>query len=130
MNLELVWHEDFYDVPLSGVAKLNGEYVWMQLKEMDEETEEQTFGLYSMKPEQKAEVFRRHKLFQECVGYNCDHHPDVFKPFGATDHSRFDEFYSNKFKRLDLQRDDNLIMEVDWTQFKYWGRPRYNKEST
>ena len=128
LDLELVWHENYYDGPLSGVAKMNGEYVWMELIEEDEVSGDRLFGLYSMKPEHKAEVFRRHKLFQECVGYHCDHDPEVHRPYGTTDNSRFKEFYKMKFKELGLQNSDRLVADAYWFEFKNWGRPRYEEE--
>jgi len=127
-DLELMWHENYYDGPLSGVAKLNGQYVWMELMEEDEETGERLFGLYTMPVERKAEVFRRHKLFQEMVGYHCDHDPEVHKPFHCTDKKKFDEFYKMEFKELGIQNSDRFIMEAHWFQFRNWGRPRYKED--
>ena len=129
-DLEMMWHENYYDGPISGVAKYHGEYVWFEMTEEDYETGHREFGLYHMTPEKMGEVFRRHREFQRCVGYHCDHDPAVYKPFDCKDRGLFNRFYRTKRKEICLNNSDNLIDWVSWCQFRNWSRPRYEEDTS
>ncbi len=122
IDLEMCWHHNYYDHPLSGMALYNGEYVWFEA--LGEVEEDAPYGLYHLSDEDLTLVFNQHKDFQECVGYHTDHHPDVFKPFVMGNKEKFEWFYDTHTKWEKLNKPENLIREVEWHQFKYWGRPQ------
>lgn len=120
-DLTLVWHEGYYDGPLSGVALFNNEYVWFNYVDEDD-TGNRKFAIYTMPDQFREEKFRRHQHFQQAVGYHCDHDPNVYKPFGHKDEKKFREFYDTKYPELDTSQCEK-IGEYYWFQFKQWGLP-------
>lgn len=121
-DLELLWHCNYWDGPLSGMARYNGEMVWFECIN-EEDYGDRQFGLYSLSTEDKAELYRQHELFREMVGHHCDHHPDRYAPFVCRDKEKFEAFYETKLPKVDATKGQKLA-EVHWFQFKYWGRPR------
>jgi hypothetical protein len=121
-DLEMLWHCNYYDGPLSGVAKYNGEWVWFDCKE-DCDNGDRSFSLYSMSEEMKAELIRVHNMFRECVGHHTDHHPDWHSPFACKDRDKFNEFYNTKRPDID-PKEGTYLADYHWYEFKYYARPR------
>lgn len=119
-DLKMLWHSDYYDHPLTGMALYNGKKVWFKVGKEDDLGEER-YDLLQLTPELLEELERRHKMFQEMVGYHCDHDPEVYKPF-TMNQKTFDEYYDTKKERLDLSECE-VIATVEWFQFKHWSRP-------
>ena len=124
-DLKMLWHCNYWDGPLSGVALYEGEHVWFELTDDDDYGDNRVFSLYRLNPEDKEEIFKQHKEFQEAVGYHTDHDPEVHKPYKCKDKKKFDDFYKKKRKELFLAKGDNYLTEFHWCQFQNWGRPRH-----
>ena len=120
-DLEMLWHDNYYDIPLSGVAKYNGQYVYFNVFDQAENGNT-TFNIYSMSEEEIAYRFKRHRKFQKNVGYHCDHHPDIFKEFEPkTEISKIQKFYKNWISPRKFELGEKLGTFY-WFQFKYWSR--------
>lgn len=120
-DLTLVWHEDYWDGPLSGVALFNNEHVWFKCIEEDD-TGDRKLAIYRMPEEFRKEKFKRHEHFQQAVGYHCDHDPNVYELFACKDQKKFKEYYDTKYEDLDTSQCEK-IGEYHWFQFKQWGLP-------
>lgn len=123
-DLVLVWHENYWDGPLSGIALFNNEYVWFDCIEEDD-IGDRKFAIYKMSDKFREEKFKRHQHFQQAVGYHCDHDPNVYKPFGHKDEKKFREYYDTNYQDLDTS-DCEKIGEYHWFQFKQWTIPVQN----
>lgn len=121
-NLEMLWHSNYWDGPLSGVATLDGEVVWFDLKEEDDYGN-RLFELFTMPEDVQREIFKRHEEFREAVGHHSDHHPDMHSPYRGQDQEKFDQYYKNAKKRPALDPKGKKVGEAYWHQFKYWSRP-------
>ena len=122
-DLTMIWHSNYYDGPLSGMAKFNDEYVWFDLLEEDH-SGNRLFGLYRLSEDDLEAEQEHHKEFQEAVGYHCDHDPKVNKPFVCKDKKKFKAYYAKKREPRELSKPENLIGKYYWYQFKQWARPR------
>jgi len=126
-DLEMLWHCGYHDGPLSGVAKYEGELVWFDCVEMGDwgEDEVRSFQLHRLSKEDEIEILRRHRLFNEMVGYHSNHHPDEYKEYACRDKKLFNQFYeiSKTWPALNLEKGEKLGVFA-WHQFKYYTRPR------
>ena len=126
-DLEMLWHCNYYDGPLSGVARYEGELVWFDNEEYGDWGEDavRSYQLYRLKGEVMDELFRQHHLFNEMVGYHSNHHPDFHNDFVGKNKEEFDEFYkmAKEFPKLDLEKGEKLG-GFAYHQFKYYARPR------
>jgi len=121
-DLQMLWHNGYYDGPLSGMAMYNDEHVWFDcINETD--YGDRIFALYRLDEKTKDEMYRRHRLFQELVGYHCDHDPNVHVEFVGCDKNQDYYKLQKKFPTVDVTAGEKLA-EVHWYQFKYWARPR------
>jgi len=130
MKLEMIWHCNYYDGPLSGVARYNEELVWFDVVEAggwitEDECEERTFQLYRLSKEDMDETIRRHELFRDMVGHHSDHLPNMHSDFVCKDKDKFNRFYemSEQWKSVDIENAEKLGIFTE-EQFKYYARPR------
>ncbi len=132
-NLVMLWHENYYDGPLSGMADFNGTMVWFDLEDENEDRY-RTYNLYRLTDEERDVFCRHHKEFQEKVGTHCDY-GEEYKPFSFDNEDRpawcplwiyrlwrrhqFNSFYrtSDKRKRVDL-KDRQPFLVVDECNFE------------
>jgi len=71
-DLRMLWHCDYYDGPLSGMAEYEGEMVWFQCCN-DPVDGLRLFKLYRLSPEQIEAETARHESFRKHVGWHADH---------------------------------------------------------
>ena len=96
-RVRLVWASGYWDGPLSGLAELDGESVWFEFA--DEENEDQgswyrRFFLLRLPPERLAEAHARHAAFQRFVGTHFDYRSDGRRdPSGLRARSEWQRFY-------------------------------------
>jgi hypothetical protein len=121
-ELKMLWHSNYWDGPLSGMAKYNGEDVWFECCNEDD-FGDRLFALYRLSEEDHKELFRQHELFQHHVGFHGDHDPNVYQEYkGGNDP---DKYYKLQKKFLKTNKTDGeKLGEAHWFQFKYWSRPR------
>ena len=77
-RLELLWHDDYWDGPMSGLMRLDGDArVWFTLAEENEAPAEgrwyRRYWLVRLSAEQLDAVERRHALFREHIGGHTDY---------------------------------------------------------
>ena len=127
-DLEMLWHCGFYDHPLNGVAKYNGEYVWFDII-YDEDDYADDYDIYKLSEEDIAYEKAIHEKFQRNVGYHCDHEPKVHKEFEGKSKTLFDEFYNwvEKLKKDKPRKDytkNEKLGTFGYYQFRNYVRPR------
>lgn len=131
-KLTMLWHAGYYDGPLSGMADLDGEMVWFDLEEENDDRY-RTFNLYRLTDEESEIHIRNHQEFRDKVGNHADY-GDEFKPFGYNDEDRpawcpawvymlwrrhqFNSFYRSSKKRKNVDvKGRQPFMVVDECQF-------------
>lgn len=124
-DLEMWWHSNYYDGPLSGMAKYNGEWVWFDCIEENDYNGDRIFALYELTEEQVEGEKAHYFAFRTEVSTWCDHHPDVMKLPGDEQVKKdFMEFFNNHDKWPDLKlTSGKKLGEFHWYQFKYWSKP-------
>jgi hypothetical protein len=68
----MLWHSNYWDGPLSGMAEYRGEMVWFECTR-GVDAKERTFALYRPPLAERRELCRRHALFRKMVGKHCDY---------------------------------------------------------
>lgn len=122
-NLEMWWHTNYYDGPLSGMAKYDGEWVWFDCSEEDDYGDRK-FALYQLTEEQIGGATAHYFEFRDSVGSHCDHHPDLLNvSHNESTQDAVDEFYKKDHPDLKLTSGKKLG-EFHWYQFKYLSRLR------
>lgn len=87
-DLRMLWHEGYWDGPLNGVAELDGEMVYFDLKGCDDPDDDddsmdyRRYAVYRMTEEEKAYMIKGHHEFQTHVGYHSDY-GDVYLEYKA-----------------------------------------------
>lgn len=129
-DLTMLWHSNYYDGPLSGVAEYNGEMVWFDCEDYGDwgDDKVRSYALYRLTDEAKAVLISNHNDFREAVGHHCDHVPEQYSPFVCKNKEKFNEYYS-KNKNAHKEIYDNLkngekLGVFAYHQFKYYARPR------
>lgn len=120
-DLEMLWHSNYHDGPLSGMAKYDGEYVWFDI--LDEDIYgTRFFGLYQLSEEDQQILFSRHELWTKYIGRHCEHHPDQYADYGTGDFEKYNEAIKT-LPNVDPVKGEK-VGGAYWFQFKYWVRPR------
>lgn len=113
--VNLLWHDDFWDGPLSGLLEYRGERLWFQLAE---EADDPVAGWYRrylvvrLTPEQLREEEKWHGLFRRCVGTHTDYRSDERQPGAVHPREQWSEFYDAYAKRNPRSLDENEV--VGW----------------
>lgn len=84
--ITMLWHSNYYDGPLSGLAEYNEKKYWFDMVQDDHDTlfHIRTFGLYKLSPEELETEEKRHRLFRDMVGHHCDY-GDNYAPYEGKD---------------------------------------------
>lgn len=122
-NLEMIWHSDYYDRPLRGMAKYNDEWVWFELDDYDNRN--WMYSLYKLSPEEIKTELYHHNLFRTMVGIGSDHHPTIFEPIDKsliTD-TTAKEFYnmSKTWPKTDYTKNEK-VGTFAYHQFRWYSR--------
>lgn len=73
-DVRLLWHDGYWDGPMSGLLVFQGEECWFEMvAESETETWYRRFAIVRLSPEQLAEERRWHELFQRFVGTHTDY---------------------------------------------------------
>jgi hypothetical protein len=126
-DVKPLWHCDYYDGPLSGMALLDGRMVWFTCHKWGAYDDEElcpdyslrTYALIELTEEEIAEEVRRHENFRRCVGHHCDY-GENYAPYRCKDKELQDQFYA-KAKPINRNyKDREPIMIVSDVQlFSY-----------
>lgn len=97
LELKMLWYDDYYDGPLSGLALYNNKKVWFNMKEnrYDNIFHTRTFNIYELTKEQLEEEEYWHHRFRNEVGHHTDY-GDQYAAFKTVDNeSIFHKFYKD-----------------------------------
>lgn len=115
-DVRLLWHDDFWDGPLSGMLMHRGQECWFQMIAENEDEAPgwyRRFAVLQLSPEQHAEEHRWHMHFQRCVGGHCDYQEDGSRPVGTARHrEQWAEFYDAYQQRA--PRDFSACEVIGW----------------
>lgn len=121
-DLEMLWHCSYYDGPLNGIAKYNGETVWFELVDFDEGN--WMYDLYRLSDEQIKKAAEVHEMFRNMVGTDSDHHPDLPAPTQvATDESCSLFFEQFKTYERPSYTESDKIGTFPYHQFNFYIHP-------
>jgi hypothetical protein len=70
-DLSIQWVNDYWDGPLSGMGMIDGELVYFQCEDQDDELN-RSYGIYRLTAEQLAQEEERHADFNRLVGTYWD----------------------------------------------------------
>ena len=117
----MLWHSNYYDGPLSGLAEYKDELVWFNIIDWEHDNvfNMRTFGLYELSDEETKYELDWHQLFCEQVGYHCNYENGnrVDRGEDFTQES-MDKFYAEAEKRPKRDYMNNkLIVEIDESYF-------------
>jgi hypothetical protein len=114
-EVRLLWHDDFWDGPLSGVLEYRGERLWYLLHEEAPESEPgwyRRFLVVRLTPDQLREEEYWQDLFGRCVGTHADY-GDSGRVLGELQpKERWSEFYDAYAKRAPMDLTENEV--VGW----------------
>lgn len=124
IDMEPQFHLDYYDGPLSGIFKCQGQTFYGKAI-YDEERK--FWAAWELTEKELSDILERHKAFQEYVGthttYKKDENGDWYRSLGEVKpREGMDRFYKNP----DLPKTDfRAIVERDifgilWNPFKNW----------
>lgn len=123
-NLEMLWHCNYYDGPLSGMAKYDGEYVWFKCT-YEDDYGDSVYTLYELDNDAYRELQRQHDIFREMVGHHVDHHPDTWSTHKCEDREIIKKYYDEvgpNFPEVDATK-GKVLGTAHWYEFKYYARP-------
>lgn len=81
------------------------------------------YDLFDVPKEILLKYEEQHKLFQEYVGFNCDHDPKIYKPFtGHTEKSKqyYDLGLGTQFKISEYKNSFKFIKNILYSEFQHW----------
>ena len=99
-DLKMLWHVDYYDGPLSGIAEYQGERVWFAIVQLHDEeplVPECMFGLYRLTSEELNFEEVSHQRFRDLVGSHTDY-GEEYQPF-TSNTKKNDEFYNTELEK-------------------------------
>jgi len=107
----MLWHSDYYDGPISGMAEYKGKRVWFKWhKDVFEPlTDMRIFNLYELSKKEIEYEEYWHQYFRDNVGHHCDYVEDQIGDVSYTQES-FDEFYAAAKNREDRDYTKNKIV--------------------
>lgn len=123
-----LWHQNYWDGPLSGVVMFKGREHWFECvlegvvgKTIDGSLlDARAFAIVALTDEQIAELYARHRDFQENVGRHCDY---SYSDEGKS--SRQLGNLASKDKRDDFYARAKTLEPLDFSQNRvvaWWGR--------
>ena len=113
----MLWHSDYYDGPISGMAEYKGKKVWFKWdKDVFEPlTDMRIFNLYELSDAEIEDEEQWHQYFREMVGHHCDYVEGKKGRVKYTPKS-FDKFYAEGEKRKPRDYANNkLVVTLDET---------------
>lgn len=114
-GVRLLWHADYWDGPLAGLARYNGQDYWFEVEafDWDDPPAERRYLLYSLTEEELAEEREWHHRFQEHVGTHTDYDARGHRDHAAVKpRSEWSKFYDEYEKRS--KPDYTMRAPVGW----------------
>jgi len=132
-KIELKYHSNYWDGPLSGVCILQGKRRWFNnVHDYHSKTEEgknldmRIYAIYDLTPEEWKEEDHWHLLFEKYVGTHTSYDDcgnRTGKVHSSKDHHRFYEeskkAWKDGFRKKKVLNEDNLIGYFDRSEMKY-----------
>ena len=127
---QFLWHDSYYDGPLSGICIYNDKEHWFKMvKEFDYKEEEdgkmetflgRVYVIAELPKQQFAIMKYAHELFRKYVGTHTDYNEDNKRSSGCLEQSSWNKYYNwakKEYKHPDLS--ENKV--VAW-----WGDKQFN----
>ena len=111
----MLWHSDYYDGPISGLAEYKGRKVWFHWIKDAPLSELRIFGLYELSDEEIEYEEMWHQYFRDNVGHHCDYVEEKKGDVNYTQES-FNKYYEDAKKEPERDyRKNKLIVKLDET---------------
>jgi hypothetical protein len=114
--IRLLWHDDFWDGPTSGMLRYQGEDFWFQMfEESEDEASDwyRRFLIVRLSADQLADERYWHELFRENVGTHADYDEHGHRPVGSMKpKDRWGAFYGPYRQRTSPDLTENEV--VGW----------------
>lgn len=77
-DIKLIWHDDYYDGPLSGACSINGKKYYFKIshEHYNTNTRVRIFSIIDLGKEEWRIITNDHLLFRRFVGEHCDYTDD------------------------------------------------------
>lgn len=72
-DVRFVWHDSYYDGPISGLCKHDGNLYYFVMVDQTAYTRDRMFAMYILPKSQMWRIRLSHKLFEFFVGYHCSY---------------------------------------------------------
>jgi hypothetical protein len=94
-DVRLLWHADYWDRPLSGLAHHNGRDYWFEIEDFDPDDPPAEFRyfLYPLTDEELEDERKWHRKFQKLVGTHCDYDANGVDRSGEANGADPEKFY-------------------------------------
>lgn len=119
-DVEMLWHNGYWDGPLSGVALYDGEMVYFDMAEENDFNGNRMYNVYKLYEDEKEYLLSSHEKFRKKVGSHTDHRPGVYNPNLK---KNWMSYFKKKRKSMELKK-DVVLGQFYWHQFKHYNRPR------
>lgn len=73
--IRLLWHSDYYDGPISGVALYDYKFYYYLIEYEDRLTSPRIYAGYKLTTEQFKDLLLKHELWRIIGGHHCDYDP-------------------------------------------------------
>ena len=70
-RVHLLWHSDYWDGPISGIAEYRKQEYWFRAT--NDHSRKRRYWLVRLAPTELIEELARHDDFREMVGWHCDY---------------------------------------------------------
>lgn len=143
-ELKMCWHNDYWDIPLNGVAMYKGQPVYFQHVEEEAQADgdgggvdenlddpehespyvEPTYALHALTEAQHRELEGQHDEFGRLVGRHTDHRPSVYEPYEdkGTSHLWYDTADARRLS-FNPTQDCPIVATVPRSTFAWFRRP-------
>lgn len=78
-KIKAIWHWNYFDGPINGLALLGTQKVWFTVKEMGGEEVERLFTVHSIPLERLEELESEIERFRKEIGYSNEHDQSLYK---------------------------------------------------
>lgn len=136
---KILWHNDFWDTSINGVAEFQGRKVYfMEVREKEQLDKDfglvlrPVYGLYDLPNSMMQRLEECHKIFQKWMGYHTDHDPLYYHPCTLKSTEEIQSNYAayqNEVAKVppltseEINNHKKFICEVECCQLEWFHRP-------
>jgi hypothetical protein len=108
-KVRLLWHNDYWDLPLNGVCEYDGRKYWFQQCDGG-----RRYIVQQLSAEELTDELDVHELFRTHVGHHTDYNEEGKRTLGCHEDTNSDLFYDAYEKRPPRDYRNNKI--IGWFQ--------------